>query len=352
MQQFLHSEYFGNSILTYLISIAVIAGSVLFLLLIKKLLISRIRKATQATAGVFDDFIISRIESLALPLLFIAAVYFGISTLYLSPQLDKIIDTAWKFILIYFVIRIITSTIRFILLRSTGTTQDEESKKQHVRILVFIISAIIWITGFIFLIDNLGYDITAIIAGLGIGGIAIALASQAILGDLFSYFVIFFDRPFEEGDFIVVGDKMGSVEHVGIKTTRLRSLSGEQIIFSNTDLTNSRINNYKRMDQRRVEFKLSVEYETPTEELEQIPQLVKEIISSQEKVRFDRGHFSGYGESGLEFTFVFIVLTSEYNFYMDVQQSVFLQIYRIFSDHKINFAYPTQRILLKQSEKK
>ncbi|MCZ7615125.1 MAG: mechanosensitive ion channel family protein [Ignavibacteriaceae bacterium] len=170
--------------------------------------------------------------------------------------------------------------------------------------------------------DNLGFDISAVIAGLGIGGIAIALAAQTILGDLFSYFVIFFDRPFEVGDFITVQDKSGTVEYTGIKTTRLRSLSGEQLVFSNHDLTNSRIHNYKKMERRRVVFTLRVIYQTTAEQIESIPKLVREIIESQQDVAFDRGHFASYGDFSLNFEFVYFVLEADYNKYMNIQQAI------------------------------
>jgi small-conductance mechanosensitive channel len=202
------------------------------------------------------------------------------------------------------------------------------------------------VLGLVFLLDNLGFEISAVIAGLGIGGIAIALAAQAILGDLFSYFVIFFDRPFEIGDFIVIGDKKGNVEYIGIKTTRLRSLSGEQLVFSNTDLTNSRIQNFRRMERRRVVFKLGVVYETPGNQLAEIPVIVKEIIDEQPDVTFDRGHFASYGDFSLNFEFVYYVMSSDYNKYMDTQQAINLKIYQEFEKRGIVFAYPTQTLYL------
>ena len=161
---------------------------------------------------------------------------------------------------------------------------------------MLVINLCIWFLGIVFLFDNLGYDVTAIIAGLGIGGIAIALAAQNILGDLFNYFVIFFDRPFEIGDFIVLDDKKGNVEYIGIKTTRLKSITGEQIIISNTDLTNSRLHNFKRMEQRRVLFTLGVTYQTTPEQLQMIPGIIKSIIEDQEGITFDRAHFATFGD--------------------------------------------------------
>ena len=179
---------------------------------------------------------------------------------------------------------------------------------------------------------------------MGIGGIAIALAAQTILGDLFSYFVIFFDRPFQIGDFIIVEDNMGTIEYIGIKTTRIRTLSGEQLICSNTYLTNSRIHNYKRMEERRIVFKLGVTYQTTSEIVKEIPVIVKEIIESTKDVRLDRGHFSGFGDFSLDFEFVYYILSADYNVFMDKQQEIYHRILCRFESEKIDFAYPTQTL--------
>jgi len=191
-------------------------------------------------------------------------------------------------------------------------------------------------------------DVTALVAGLGVGGIAVALAVQNILGDLFASFSIVLDRPFVMGDFIIVGDYMGTVEHVGLKTTRIRSLSGEQLVFSNTDLLGSRIRNYKRMAERRVVFSLGVLYQTSPEQLEKIPQMIREIVEAQTPVRFDRAHFKEYGASSLNFEVVYYILDPDYNRYMDIQQAVNLEIYRRFDEEGIEFAYPTQTLYLRR----
>jgi small-conductance mechanosensitive channel len=221
-----------------------------------------------------------------------------------------------------------------------------DEKVRQLRGMTVLINIFIWGIGVVFLMDNLGFNISAVIAGLGIGGIAIALAAQAILGDLFSYFVIFFDRPFEVGDFITAGDKSGTVEYTGIKTTRIRALSGEQLVFSNTDLTNSRIHNFKKMQERRVVFKLGVVYQTPAAQLEEIPKIVRAIIEKHNDVRFDRGHFASYGDFSLNFEFVYFVFGADYVKYMDTQQSINLEIYKEFEKRKMEFAYPTQTLYL------
>ncbi len=168
-------------------------------------------------------------------------------------------------------------------------------------------------------LDNLGVDVTALVAGLGVGGIAVALAVQSILGDLFASLSIVLDKPFVIGDFIIVGDLLGTVENVGIKTTRVRSLSGEQLIFSNADLLNSRIRNYGRMYERRVVFTVGVTYDTPRHKLE---------------------------DFSLDFETVYYVQDPAYNLYMDIQQAINLELYQRFADEGIEFAYPTQTLFL------
>jgi small-conductance mechanosensitive channel len=188
-----------------------------------------------------------------------------------------------------------------------------------------------------------------LLTGLGIGGIAIALAAQAILGDLFSYFAIYFDKPFEVGDFVQVDDKAGVIEYIGIKTTRVRNLAGEQIVFSNKDLTNSRLHNFGRMEKRRVVFNLGVVYDTPIDKIKLIPETVKEIINQQENITFDRGHFTGFNNSSMNFEFVYYVLSADYNFYMSTHQTIYLAILRSFEKMNVKLAYPTQTLFLNRT---
>jgi len=201
-----------------------------------------------------------------------------------------------------------------------------------------------WVLVLLLVLDNLGVQVTALVAGLGIGGIAIALAAQSVLGDLFASFVIVVDKPFKEGDFIIVGDLMGSVEHVGIKTTRVRSLWGEQLVFSNSDLTSSRIRNFGLMQQRRILFSVGVTYDTAPDAVERIPEMIREAVESQELTRFDRAHFSGYGDSSLDMEVVYYVLSGDYNVYMDIQQGINLALLRRFTDEGIDFAFPTRTL--------
>jgi small-conductance mechanosensitive channel len=195
-------------------------------------------------------------------------------------------------------------------------------------------------------LDNLGINITAFVAGLGIGGIAVALATQKILGDIFASLSIVLDKPFVLGDFIVVQDHMGTVEHIGLKTTRLRSLTGEQLIISNSDLLDSRIQNFKRMQERRVLFTINVPYETSHEKVAKVSGILKNVVENRKEIRFDRAHLKQFTPSGIEFEVVYYVLQAEFNVYMDIQQEMNLELFKRFESEGIEFARPAQQLQL------
>ena len=239
--------------------------------------------------------------------------------------------------------------IGFAANRYQQTREDDRVRADSAAIvaaLTLLVRLVLWSLLLLVVLDNLGIDVTALVAGLGIGGIAVALAAQNILGDLFSSLSIMIDRPFVVGDFIIVGDAMGTVEHVGLKTTRVRSLSGEQLVFSNADILQSRIHNYQRLQERRILFTLGVVYHTPYDVLQAIPGMLREIIEGHEDVRFDRAHFARYADSALEFEIVYYVLVSDYNRYMDVQESINLLIFRRFGEAGIDFAYPSRTLYM------
>lgn len=350
MNKILDEIIWNNTIYKWLIAFAIIVGLCLLIKLFKSIIIRRVKKWTSKTSTDWDDFAVRIMESSVVPLLYISSVYFGLKTLAFSDQLDTVIHIAYLVAFTFFILKMISAAFSKFVFSFIQREENSEGKEKQAAGLIVIANVVIWILGIVFLMDNLGYDVTTIIAGLGVGGIAIALAAQAVLGDLFSYFVIFFDKPFEIGDFIVVGDKNGIIEYIGIKTTRIRTLSGEQLVCSNTDLTNSRLHNFKRMQRRRIVFNLGVTYQTTHEQLSIIPGLVKDIVSANPKLQFDRGHFSGYGDFSLNFEFVYYVLDSDYNIYMDCQQTLYLGIYSAFEKHGIEFAYPTQTLFLNRQE--
>lgn len=215
-------------------------------------------------------------------------------------------------------------------------------------VLAFVARLLLWSLVVLMLLANAGVDVTALVASLGIGGVAVALAAQNILGDMFASLAIALDQPVAIGDFIVMGDTMGTVERVGLKTTHLRSLSGELVVLSNTDLIASRIRNYKRMFERRVVFGFGVAYETGPQQLAAIPETLRAVISREESVRFERAHLSALGASAIEFEAVYYVLDPDFNRFMDIQQRVILGTMVALREAGVGFAYPTRTIHLVQ----
>lgn len=350
MQSFLNQSFLGNSIWQYISAVIVLIIGIIAVKIFKKIVLSKLKKWTEKTKTVIDDFLLKQSEKIIIPLLYYGSVYLAVTSLTLNYKIEKFIEYASIILVTFFVIRLITSIINVGLEVYLGRRGTAESKRKELKGITSILNILIWLFGIMFLLENLGFNIGTIIAGLGIGGIAIALAAQTILGDLFSYFVIFLDRPFEIGDFIVVGDKSGAVEYIGIKSTRLRAIGGEQLVISNKDLTDSRIHNYKKMEKRRVVFNLGVTYQTTVDQLAAIPKIVKETIEEQNDVTFDRAHFATYGDSSLNFECVYYVIGADYTKYMDIQQSINLKIYKEFEKLGVEFAYPTRTVFISKDE--
>ncbi len=346
MQEILDHSIFGNTVFNYLSALGILFASMAFVYVFKTYILSRLKKWADTTDTTIDDLLIKAVEKSLLPMLYFGVFYIALQFLTLSPSFNHGLNIAAIILITFLFVKTLIAAINYGLHSYLNDTPDIVSEGLQFKGISRLISFIVWALALVFLLDNLGVKISAVVAGLGIGGIAVALAAQAVLGDLFSYFVIFFDKPFATGDFITVGDKMGVVEHIGIKTTRIRALGGEQLVFSNTDLTNSRVHNYKKMEQRRVVFKLGVTYQTPSKKLKAIPQIVKESIEDQTDASFDRGHFTSYGDSSLNFEFVYYVTGADYNKYMDIQQAINLAIFDAFEREEIEFAYPTQTIFV------
>ena len=351
MNDILSRVYFSNTVREYLIAAAIILGGLLILALFRKIILRRLEKWADRTESNLDNFIIKAIENFAMPAVTFFIVYVGINYLVLSEKADKIIKIVIAAIITFFILRLISSVALQGLQSYVRRQGHGEEKLKQLGGIMLLLNIIIWTIGFIFFFDNLGYNVSAIITGLGIGGIAIALAAQNILGDLFNYFVIFFDRPFEIGDFIVLDDKKGNVEHIGIKTTRLKSLTGEQLILSNSDLTKSRLHNFKRMERRRIEFAINAAYSTPPDLVREVPVIIKNIVTSIRGITLDRSHFLSYGDYGFKFETVYFVENADYNTYADIQQEINLKILEAFEKRDIQFAQPAQPVLLSPKEK-
>lgn len=346
LREMLLSTYFGNHVQDYGLWMALLLTLVLIIRLMKNVIISRLKALASRTATTIDDFLICQVESTLLPLLYFAAFYASLRMLSLPAFISKDIRIAGAILITILAVRFVLALMNYVLEARWSGSGHHEARAQSIRGGIVVIKFVVILIATVLLLDNLGVKISALVAGLGIGGVAVALASQAVLGDLFGFFVILFDRPFDIGDFIVVGEHAGTVENVGIKTTRIRSLSGEQLVFSNTFLTSAQVRNFKRMAKRRVVFNLGVEYDTPVEKLRAIPDIIREIVLKAGETSFDRAHFLSYGDFSLHFEIVYFVLSADYNRYMDVQQDINLRIKEEFEKRGISFAYPTQTILL------
>jgi small-conductance mechanosensitive channel len=220
----------------------------------------------------------------------------------------------------------------------------DPSRATAAQMIGFLSRAVLWIVLVLMALDNFGVNVTTLIAGLGVGGVAVALAAQNILGDLFASVSILIDKPFVVGDVIAVDTFTGAVEQIGIKTTRLRSLGGEQIVFANSDLIKSRLRNYKRMMERRVAFNVGIVYQTPPDLVAQVPGMLRAMVETQAKTRFDRAHLATLGDSALSFEIVYVVLDPDYRLAMDIQQAINLAILRQFAEKRIAFAFPTRTL--------
>jgi small-conductance mechanosensitive channel len=337
---------YGNRVLDYLIVLGVALAGVVLIRIIWALVVRRVAAWAKRTEAPIDDILVKSTARAVLPLVYLAIIYLAVRNLAFEDNVRDIIDIAGKILLTYLAARLtitmIANTIKYYWL-SKG---ENGGREKTVRALMPIIRIGVWLVALVFLLDNFGFEVTTVVAGLGIGGVAVALAGQAILKDLFGYFAILFDRPFEIGDSIAVGDKMGTVEKVGVKTTRLKGLGGEQLVFSNADLTDSRVQNFKRMKRRRIVAHLGVTYDTPAAKLKKIPALVRGIIDPIDGVDFDRAHFASFGDFSLVFEVVYFVHGNDYTKYMDVQEEINMRLYEAFAKQKIEFAYPTQTVYL------
>lgn len=339
--------FFNNSLESWIYALAAVIVSFIVLCLLTRLLHHRILKISRKTKTDIDDLIAGLFQKISGLILLVFSLYIG--SLFVTLP-DKIKILLGKLIIVSLLLQSAiwgNSIIQYGVDRyRKQRMQEDAASVTSFTALGFVLRIILWSVIVLLTLDNLGIDITALVAGLGVGGIAVALAMQNILGDLFASLSIVMDKPFVIGDFIIVDTLMGSVEHIGLKTTRLRSLSGEQLIVSNSDLLKSRIRNFKRMYERRVLLTLGVIYQTPLEKLQAIPQIIREIIEAKEQVRFERAHFKEYGHFSLNFEIVYWVKDPDFNLHMDLQQTINFEIFKRFQEQGITFAYPTQTLFL------
>ena len=345
---FLDWQFYHNSLQAWIaagIAFAVISTA---LLAVRTMVARRLAKVAEQTATTADDAIVDLLRRTRYFFILTAAVAGGMLFLDI-PERARNIGRVLGTIALILQIAIWGNGLITFWFRNYAERKAESdlSSRTTIAAFGFVARGILWTMLSLVTLNRLGYDVTALITGLGVGGIAIALAVQNVLGDLFGALAIVLDKPFVVGDTIGVDTFTGTVEHVGLKTTRIRSLNGELLIFSNADLLRSRIRNFKRMQERRVAFTIGVAYDTPPDTVARIPAIIRNAVTAQQRVRFDRSHFISYGDSTLNFETVYMVLTPDYLAYADAHQAINLEILRQFAAAKIEFAYPTRTILVR-----
>ncbi len=347
-------EIFGNSVITWLFFVGTAAAMSVGILILKKILTNRLYRISENTSTTLDDFVVGILKSTKSLFIILLAIVIASFQLDLSQKVIRIgrgiFVLATMFQVAFWGHQVIHYFLSEFKRRRSIAGVDEATLSTTLPTIHFLLILALYSLLILLALDNLGFNVTAILAGLGVGGIAVALATQNILGDIFASLSIVFDKPFVIGDFIVVGDLKGTVERIGLKTTRIRSLSGEQLVFSNADLLASRIQNYKRMYERRVVVQVGVSYSTTKRQLERIPEMVKEILTSNSKVRFDRAHFKSFGESSLDFEIVYYVLDSDFNAHMDIQQQLHLELFERFHQEGISIPFPTRTLYMHQEQ--
>jgi small-conductance mechanosensitive channel len=344
-----NTGFLGNSFADWLLALVIglfLYGVLRFLFWVLHRRLVREREKSVSNTGTLIKGLLEHTSGL---FIFWLAIFTAINYLTVSPIVRTIINTITMIVILVQAGMWLSAGLEFWLIHRHLEKAEEEQKKRPVGAIIILMKIVVWTVVAILILENIpGVHVTALLASLGIGGIAVGLALQKILGDLFASLTISIDQPFVEGDAITVGDLSGSVEHIGLKSTRVRSFSGEELIFSNSDLLDSRIHNYKRMDKRLVVFTLNVTYQTPYKKLQKIPKIIKDIIAAQPKVTFNRVNFKSLSDSALMYEIVYTVNTPDFNLYTDTQEKINLEIINQFQKHAIEFAYPTQTVLLQQ----
>jgi len=335
-EELLAQIYYGNSIQAYITAIIYFIGLLIIFKILERVIIKNLSILTKKTKTDIDDKVIAVLEDIPLYFYVVLSIYFPLRALILTEATQKFIHIAFLIVVVVQVIRSITTLIEFIGTKMLFKSKTAaEKNKGVVSALKIIIKIIIWSTGLLLILSNAGVNITSLVASLGIGGIAIALALQNVLGDLFSAFSIYVDKPIQEGDFIKIGSDVGTVKKIGLKTTRIETLGGEELVISNNEITSTRIQNFHTMQRRRIVYTIGVTYDTPTKKLRLIPDMIKDIFKGKRKVTLDRVHFKNMGDFNLQYEIVYYIESAEYSDYMDFQQELNLSLMESFNKQKI-----------------
>jgi small-conductance mechanosensitive channel len=330
----------------------VFVGLTLFFWLLRLVILRHFKTLAVKTTARIDDVVVEAVDSIRSWVYILIALYAALQFFTLPELLDTIIAGFFYFAVVWQAITVVSCfvdyvTTNFLERDEDGDGQVDPNAATASHMVTLMAQIILWALGAVFVLSNLGIEVTSLLAGLGIGGVAIAFALQGILSDLFASFSIYFDKPFRIGDFIIVGTDSGIVEKIGIKSTRLRTLQGEELVISNAELTTARVQNFKKMQERRIVMQFGITYETPQERVQEVPGIVTRIFEDLAGGRLDRVHFTSFGDSALLFEVVYYIESSDYVQYLDIQQKFNFDLMRRFAEVGIEFAYPTQTIYTK-----
>ena len=336
----------GNTARDCLISVCWFIVLLAALRIFKFVIIKKFKLLAKLTKTDLDDLAVHMLDSFNWPFFVLMAAYFSFRGLVASFQVQAWLDYAFLGIVVLYAVHALLGVVDYLAKKIIRRHDGESNSMMHF--LANMIKAFLWLFAALLILSNVGINVTSLIAGLGIGGIAIALALQNVLGDLFASVSIFFDKPFKVGDFIIIGEHLGVVRYIGVKTTRIESLWGEEIVISNSELTSTRIRNFKKMEKRRIHFTFGIVYQTPPKKVRAVGTIIRDIFRKIKLADLDRVHFHKFGDSSLDFEVAYYVNTGDYNKYMDVQQEINFALLESFRKAGISFAYPTRTVFLEK----
>lgn len=339
--------FLNNTLFSYIVALMIFLVSLAVLRFFKHVIIRYLKTLCGKTKSDIDDMFIEATQKVFRPLFYITvSLYIALGSLFIPQNFQTYLYYFLMIVGTFYGIKFVSTLVDYGTRKYLEGTKSERDENK-MNLMSNLAKAFLWLVAVLLILSNLGYDITTLVAGLGVGGIAIAFALQNILSDVFASFSIYFDKPFKVGDFIIIGDDLGVVKKIGIQSTRLTTLEGDELVLSNKQMIETRVHNYKKMRKRRVAFEVKVDPKTSVKKLKKIPKIMERIISKLGKVKFDRSHFKKFGDFGIVFETVYYIDSSDYNVYMDIQQDINLKTKQTFEKEGIKIAYPMQKLFLK-----
>ena len=349
IEELLSYAFWGNSVKEYIVATVIFVLIVIIFRIVKYQFVKKLRKVANNTKAEIDDLLIKIVDKIGWPFYVFFAIFVTLKFIQVPDVVNIFFTYTTPIVVVIIVVRSLQQFVDYVI-QKLGKEKQEENETAVISIIGRILRGSLWGIALVYVVSLFGYDVTTVVASFGVLGIVLAFGLQEVLSDIFASISIFFDKPFEIGDFIIVGDTTGVVKEVGIKSTRVQSLWGQEVVIPNKELTSARINNYKKMKRRRIQFSFGVVYEISAEKLEKVLEITKEIVTNIELAELDRVHFKEYGDFSLNFEVVYYVNTSDYAKYMDIQQEINFLLKKRFEKEGISFAYPTQTIIVNKEK--